>query len=163
MTRYLLIPGHDPCGGIFKICKFFSNLHASIPKRHQLSWSFHLSSQTGSNTDGHSLSQAGWCKIILCWWNSCTKWNEFTEWHFQTCSMYVYLRLGKILFSFVSFLIYLLLFLFQLVLSCFGLFFCFVFGMGTICNILNLYLQGHPPELSDSVKLLHSDAKRHGF
>ena len=25
------------------------------------------------------------------------------------------------------------------------------------------YLQGHPPELSDSVKLLLSDAKRHGF
>ena len=24
-------------------------------------------------------------------------------------------------------------------------------------------LQGHPPELSDSVKLLLSDAKRHGF
>ena len=25
------------------------------------------------------------------------------------------------------------------------------------------HLQGHPPELSDSVKLLLSDAKRHGF
>ena len=24
-------------------------------------------------------------------------------------------------------------------------------------------IQGHPPELSDSVKLLLSDAKRHGF
>ena len=24
-------------------------------------------------------------------------------------------------------------------------------------------VQGHPPELSDSVKLLLSDAKRHGF
>ena len=27
----------------------------------------------------------------------------------------------------------------------------------------SLVLQGHPPELSDSVKLLLSDAKRHGF
>ena len=25
------------------------------------------------------------------------------------------------------------------------------------------FLQGHPPELSDSVKLLLSDAKRYGF
>ena len=27
----------------------------------------------------------------------------------------------------------------------------------------NFNVQGHPPELSDSVKLLLSDAKRHGF
>ena len=26
-----------------------------------------------------------------------------------------------------------------------------------------MLIQGHPPELSDSVKLLLSDAKRHGF
>ena len=28
---------------------------------------------------------------------------------------------------------------------------------------LRINLQGHPPELSDSVKLLLSDAKRYGF
>ena len=42
---------------------------------------------------------------------------------------------------------------------------CFLLGFSasSFHPVFPLSLQGHPPELSDSVKLLLSDAKRHGF
>ena len=36
-------------------------------------------------------------------------------------------------------------------------------GIGEVGKRRNENLQGHPPELSDSVKLLLSDAMRNGF